>query len=522
MRDQRPRNETKQCIIPLSMISCFLLIVTLGLTIAFPVTYLTQCKKETTPNPKKQKQTQTFKGEIIYGDGNTSNILIFRYLLPTEYISKDEWCDPLDLSSSSPCVVPSPNYYMDLTTERYVFEFNTKRFNKIMLLEKIDPPYVYFYLYSDSFRQLRGPSDVWTQFSLTVNYQRVKSILLPTDTDNVNQLFELSNLLFVERGLYAPTTLNTTSPNSYINRRKLPAVIGMKSKSIGGDWEETIQGGKKTYLNTKTGVTQDTYPTSDQINNIKTLKNGMRTCSLRRRSLSGCISSSEEDLGDTGDAAGDALADGGGDALVEGGGDALAVVFDIAVCFPGDALVTCKNGVKQMRHIQLYDECIDGDGEYSQIYMISHADDQIVNDYFEIKTDNNHVLYISKGHFMIANDNHVRSENVKIGDTLITGKSRSIVRQINTVKKRGAFNPITESGSLMVNNVAALCVSDSFLDSYIHEKYIPYVSQKLLTVPFKLSNFKESWKCMHRKIGPTEMTDNLYETTKHFLTCVFD
>jgi hypothetical protein len=433
-----------------------------------------------------------------------------------EYLSKDVWCDPLDLLES--CKVPSPNYFTDLTKERYVFEFSTQRFKNIRLYEVVKPPYLYFHLHSDSFRQQTGPSDHWTQFSLSVNYQQFS-----VGIEGVEQLRDMSDILFNELGLYAPSALNASQNQT--SRRKLGTTSSMKSTTIeGSDWEVTVQNGRKAYTNIKTGQKQTSYPTPAQLGDVKTLPDDVQSCT------ESCSSEHDVIAADTGEAAGadgsDVAADAGAGAAADAGDVAAGVgteaLVDLILCFPADALVTCRDGIKQMRDIQLYDECIDAKGEYSQIYIITHSDHVIVIDYFEIQTENNNTLHISKGHFMIANDNYVKSEDVKVGDTLITGNSTSMVRQINIVKKTGAFNPFTTSGSLMVNNVGALCTSCSFLDAYMPDNYLPSVWQKLLTVPFGLSRFKESWKCMHGKIGSREMSDNLIETTQQFFSCALD
>ncbi|XP_024535844.1 warthog protein 4 [Selaginella moellendorffii] len=154
-------------------------------------------------------------------------------------------------------------------------------------------------------------------------------------------------------------------------------------------------------------------------------------------------------------------------------------------CFPGDATVQMYNGeIKFVRELNVGDKVAVGKNIYSDVYAFGHKDADAMSKFFQVHSASN-MLELTAGHFVPVAVNgklvYKRAEDLKVGDSL--WESSQII-EIQKVEKVGLYNPLTLSGSIMVNNVLASTHSEWFLDSIFDAvgatEYLPYAYQAVL------------------------------------------
>jgi Hint module len=94
-------------------------------------------------------------------------------------------------------------------------------------------------------------------------------------------------------------------------------------------------------------------------------------------------------------------------------------------------------------------------GDFSRIYSFGHIDHQMEAAFVQIKVDNVHesVLELTSDHMVFVSGKAARASEIRVGDTLSNG----IVKEIQTVHRRGVYVPLTESGTIVVSGVVSSC-----------------------------------------------------------------
>jgi len=205
-------------------------------------------------------------------------------------------------------------------------------------------------------------------------------------------------------------------------------------------------------------------------------------------------------------------------AAAEEAAAAVAEALLIAVCFPGHATADCESGSIRMEELRVGDRCRDGTGEFQTIYMISHSEATSTAAYVRLRTETNHTLELSAGHYLPVGGSPTRAESVRVGDVVETTGGRTLIASIEHVKLVGIFNPYTTSGSLIVNGVHALCCSDSFLDPYLPESAIPATWQVLLA-PVRWLQWiaPQKMKRFHKDVNGMEMSGDIGRALASFV-----
>ena len=139
--------------------------------------------------------------------------------------------------------------------------------------------------------------------------------------------------------------------------------------------------------------------------------------------------------------------------------------------------------------------------------MITHADRDATTTMLQIETEKGFVVELSGGHFMFVNGVYKRASSVRIRDTVQTRDGSDKVVQIRSVMKDGLFNPYTQSGTLMVNDVVTHCVSESFLDNWIAEEYVVHAWDRTVHIVRMIRKLWPSkWKRFHEKLQGKELS----------------
>jgi len=133
----------------------------------------------------------------------------------------------------------------------------------------------------------------------------------------------------------------------------------------------------------------------------------------------------------------------------------------LLICFSGRTTVQVKGkaGATRMDQLKIGDHVLTKDGKtYSKVYSFSHYLPQAQVEFVQIRTatEGDAPLEISADHMLFVNDAVQPAKYVRVGDTVI-GKDGAMVPVIavDHVVQAGAYGPLTETGTIQVNGVAA-------------------------------------------------------------------
>jgi len=199
-------------------------------------------------------------------------------------------------------------------------------------------------------------------------------------------------------------------------------------------------------------------------------------------------------------------------------------------CFPADTLVFTTSGAKRISDIQVGDYISTTCG-FSSVYLLAHANDNVISSFVEITTDSQHVIQLSPSHYIKVNGHYSFASDVKLGDRLTVRDAshgmnhtnfayqKAKVTKIRQVEKPGLYSPFTMCGDVEVTSnelnsgVIASIYSDWFLEDFGVDppSTIPYIYHILLT-PLRLvhdkypewtwnfaSYFEDSEKSLHQE-----------------------
>jgi len=151
-------------------------------------------------------------------------------------------------------------------------------------------------------------------------------------------------------------------------------------------------------------------------------------------------------------------------------------------CFPGSRRVTLSNGKKvSMKDLQTGDEVLTidqatGQTAFSPVYMWGHRDAETVSDFYEVSTESGSKLVLSTDHYMYVSEGGCDGATFSTATTLsprlvkvgqgawVMKEDAPICSAITDIKKaehKGLFNPMTLTGTIVVDGVIASCYSES-------------------------------------------------------------
>merc|ERR1712048_1421518 len=123
---------------------------------------------------------------------------------------------------------------------------------------------------------------------------------------------------------------------------------------------------------------------------------------------------------------------------------------DLVFCFSSTNQVQLSDGeIKQINEIQLGDKVLTQNG-YEDVYSWSHYNSEKEAEFVQllpsrVELSPNHLIFLE-------NEISVPAGTVKAGDVLLSGE---VVSSVRSVKRRGAYAPFTNSGTIIVNDQVA-------------------------------------------------------------------
>lgn len=153
------------------------------------------------------------------------------------------------------------------------------------------------------------------------------------------------------------------------------------------------------------------------------------------------------------------------------------------LCFPSDAIVQLEDGSsKLMSQVEIGDRVqvvmADGSMAYEDVYLMTHNDFDTETAYLKVLLESGKVMTLSPRHFIpTAQGTEVDwqtrvvkgANELQAGDIVWHQESNgemyaSVVSSLQNVIAKGAFNPLTATGTIVVDSVVASAHSEWFLD----------------------------------------------------------
>jgi hypothetical protein len=194
-----------------------------------------------------------------------------------------------------------------------------------------------------------------------------------------------------------------------------------------------------------------------------------------------------------------------------GSGGSTCMPWCESSCFPAEAMVSLEGGdTKPMREVEVGDRVRvlrdDGSVGYEDVYLLTHKDATTASHYVTLTLVSGAKLTLSPRHFIptapdaAAADWSRRlikgADEIRVGDVVwYEAGSRPQAAEVTAVASSlalGAYNPLTLSGTIIVDGVVASAHSDWFLDGVVSADLQARVYQAVLA-PVRLA---------YRVIGP--------------------
>lgn len=155
-------------------------------------------------------------------------------------------------------------------------------------------------------------------------------------------------------------------------------------------------------------------------------------------------------------------------------------------CFSGTSRVYRQDGSSiMMKDVRVGDHLLDAYGEFSEVLtFLDHRPDAPDTDYLQISTTES-TLEITPTHLLLMRHHHdsnapryLQAQRLRVGDSIFsineTIKEMKVIEIIRNLKRNDAFAPLTESGTLVVDNIIASCYADYEYHSIAHLVLFPF------------------------------------------------
>ena len=149
-------------------------------------------------------------------------------------------------------------------------------------------------------------------------------------------------------------------------------------------------------------------------------------------------------------------------------------------CYPGSAIIYDSNSrARPIESLQVGDKVltITKNGIKSDtVITFIHRQPEVVEEFLKIVTTKEKILLISADHLLfvelMGQATAIPARDVKIGDTVYVrgshGSEKDLVQSISTVYEKGAYAPVTLSGTILVNDVHTSCYFDVLSHEWSH------------------------------------------------------
>ena len=149
-------------------------------------------------------------------------------------------------------------------------------------------------------------------------------------------------------------------------------------------------------------------------------------------------------------------------------------------CYPGSAIIYDSNSrARRIESLQVGDKVLvitKNDIQSDSVITFIHRQPEVVEEFLKIVTTKEKILLITADHLLfvelMGQATAIPARDVKIGDTVYVrgshGSETDLVRSISTVYEKGAYAPVTLSGTILVNDVHTSCYFDVLSHEWSH------------------------------------------------------
>ena len=149
-------------------------------------------------------------------------------------------------------------------------------------------------------------------------------------------------------------------------------------------------------------------------------------------------------------------------------------------CYPGSAIIYDSNSrARRIESLQVGDKVLvitKNDIQSDSVITFIHRQPEVVEEFLKIVTTKEKILLITADHLLfvelMGQATAIPARDVKIGDTVYVrgshGSETDLVQSISTVYEKGAYAPVTLSGTILVNDVHTSCYFDVLSHEWSH------------------------------------------------------
>jgi hypothetical protein len=160
--------------------------------------------------------------------------------------------------------------------------------------------------------------------------------------------------------------------------------------------------------------------------------------------------------------------------------------FFFKVCFAGGSMVETKqkglveiSSLREGDYVKTYDSGL-GKWTFSRFITYLHQDQHINSKYISLKTSSfNQTLRISPLHLIAKQQadqiEFVFAKDLVVGDTIIAESGLEKLIAIEEVHGSGAYAPLTESGTIVVDSILASCYANTNWHNAAHLLFTPII-----------------------------------------------
>lgn len=189
--------------------------------------------------------------------------------------------------------------------------------------------------------------------------------------------------------------------------------------------------------------------------------------------------------------------------------------------------------ISSIKNIHVGDKVLTSTGDYETIYAIDHYHSSKHTNFIQIfhenTTNNNHSkpLELTENHMLFSkgkndDDNHnmisVAAKNVKVGDQIQTLTGPSRVTNIKRINRKGVFNVLTNSGTIVANGILASTYSAHYLggDDETETTTMTKISHQHF-----FNMILKPYRCIVKSIAATGMTASKDDENERPVTIQF-
>lgn len=157
-------------------------------------------------------------------------------------------------------------------------------------------------------------------------------------------------------------------------------------------------------------------------------------------------------------------------------------------CFSGGNTVETPTGTKKLSDLQIGEHILTVDPatgklEYSEVILFLDRNTEERREFLRILTVKGRVLTLTPSHMLLkgnlSSQETVFAEKLKVDDVLLVkdssnlSLSEDLVSKIEPVLLTGVYAPLTKTGTVLVNNIAASCYAVVDSQSIAHWSFAP-------------------------------------------------